>query len=577
MNKKQLAEKHSFINDTTFQLKSVILSGNRFFKNLFSPTKKFSNNLLLINEPVIAFSESDLWNPFDNKENWILTAGKVENLRIAAKKLNGIEVKANQIFSFWKHIGNPNFGQGYVIGREIREGCIVPTIAGGLCQLSNALYDAALHANFDIVERHKHTKIIQGSLAEQDRDATVKWNYVDLRFKSNFDFRIETELSADKLIVSFKSKQKNIKSTNNDLNLQQSDKLNDCYSCGNFTCFKHPHKNFLNKEIAKTTFILDEKWNEFDDYINSIAGDNDHFILPLKKNAFIKTSRYSWKASRLQNTTATTLQGIYRAIKLRFASKRSNLFELSLKLDKKIAKAAAKQIPIETTHLVISQNLLPFIYETGILGGRTFDVLMTRLPIEKLQERLDFAFSKHPESLTLIDFRASSQLIRLENRALTKARIVVTPHSEIAEIFKNKVKKLHWQIPLTENKHAKGNKILFPAPIIGRKGAYEIKQLAHELNIELTIIGEAVESINFLDNVTVEKFNGNLNEIGLVIYPTYIEHQPRQILKAISKGIPVITTTACGLDNLNKVTVIEIGDFEQLKSEVVKQINKSTN
>ena len=66
----------------------------------------------------------------------------------------------------------------------------MPTIAGGLCQLSNALYDTALKANFEIIERHRHTKVIKSSLAEQDRDATVKWNYVDLRFKSTRSFRM---------------------------------------------------------------------------------------------------------------------------------------------------------------------------------------------------------------------------------------------------------------------------------------------------------------------------------------------------------------------------------------------------
>ena len=69
----------------------------------------------------------------------------------------------------------------------------------------------------------------------------------------------------------------------------------------------------------------------------------------------------------------------------------------------------------------------------------SFDVLMTRLPFEKLHERLDYAFSNHPESSTLKGFRASKDLIELENKALTKARQIITPHSEIAEIFKNKV------------------------------------------------------------------------------------------------------------------------------------------
>lgn len=176
MNREGLAKKHSLISDTIFRFKTVVLTVLRIFNNLNNPNKKFKDNESLNNESVIAFSESELWNPFDNKDNWVLTAGKIENLRISARKLNGLEIKANEVFSFWKHIGNPNFGKGYVIGSEIREGCIVPTIAGGLCQFSNALYDAALNAHFDIIERHKHTKVIKckGSLAEKNRDATVK-------------------------------------------------------------------------------------------------------------------------------------------------------------------------------------------------------------------------------------------------------------------------------------------------------------------------------------------------------------------------------------------------------------------
>ena len=237
MHKQELTEKHSFIDSSIFRLKTNILTGKRSIENLFSPLRLFKDTRALVNEPIIAFSGSDLWNPFDNKSNWILTAGKIQNLRIASRKLHGIEIKANEVFSFWKHVGNPNFGKGYVVGREVKEGCIVPTIAGGLCQLSNALYDAALKANFEIVERHRHTKIVKGSLAEQDRDATVKWNYVDLRFKSSYDFRIEVELTSDKLIVSFKSQQKNIKSGELKLNFKAPSKLNDCYSCGNLACF----------------------------------------------------------------------------------------------------------------------------------------------------------------------------------------------------------------------------------------------------------------------------------------------------------------------------------------------------
>ncbi len=59
----------------------------------------------------------------------------------------------------------------------------------------------------------------------------------------------------------------------------------------------------------------------------------------------------------------------------------------------------------KATHVVVQQNLLPFLWRAGVLGGRTFDVLMTALPLKNLQTQLDFAASLHPESKTLADFR----------------------------------------------------------------------------------------------------------------------------------------------------------------------------
>ena len=552
-----------------------MLIGIRLTHNIVKPIKKFKTNKQLINQPIIAFSQSDLWNPYDNKDNWILTAGKIENLRIASQKLNGIEIKANEVFSFWKHIGNPNIGQKYVLGREIREGCIVPTIAGGLCQISNALYDAALSANFDIIERHKHTKVIKGSLAEKDRDATVKWNYVDLRFKSDFDFRIEIYLSSDKLIVNFKSNQKNIKYKTLNSNNRSINNVNDCYSCGNFSCFKHPDQSSKKNLFATTTYIIDEKWPEFDKYLKSTTTNLDHFIIPFKKNSLLKTNRYSWSALNEKKTRTASYQGIYRALKLRLTPKnKNNVFELSLQLDKKLAYALSQKIFIDSTHLVISQNLLPFIYETGSLGGRTFDVLMTRLPFENIHNKLDLAYSNHPESKTLNDFRASKYLIDLENKALNKARKIITPHSEIAEIFKNKVIKIAWEIPLSKTTITKGSKILFPASVVGRKGGYTIQKIAKDLNVKIVVAGRIIENKDFWNKIELEQFNGDFDQIGLVIYPTYIENQPRLLLKAIAKGIPIITTKSCGIEGLNAVKIIESNNAEQLKNEMTQLLKK---
>ena len=132
-----------------------------------------------------------------------LTLGKVQNLRVAVRRIDGVVVPARAVFSFWRHVGRATRRAGYVRGRELREGCVVPSVGGGLCQLSNALYDAALTAGFEIVERHAHTVVVPGSLAEVGRDATVFWNYVDLQFRAPHDVRIEATLTADTLAVRF--------------------------------------------------------------------------------------------------------------------------------------------------------------------------------------------------------------------------------------------------------------------------------------------------------------------------------------------------------------------------------------
>ncbi|QNR23849.1 VanW family protein [Croceimicrobium hydrocarbonivorans] len=576
MEQEELKEKHSFIRDSLFRSKMLALSGIRLYKNLKAPLPKFQDDNQLCNAPILAISESELWNPNDNAKNWILTAGKIENLRIASQLLDGIEVKANQVFSFWKHLGNPNFGKGYVIGREIREGCVVPTIAGGLCQLSNALYDAALKANLDIVERHRHTKVIKGSLAEKDRDATVKWNYIDLRFKAPFDFRIEVKLTADKLIVSFKSAEASVESNAKRTALRHSSLINDCYSCGNVACFKHPKQEPEKAETASSCFILDERWPEFDQYIQSIKRESDSFILPLAPNKVVSSDRYKWRAAQNHKKTRyNSLASIARAVQLRRAAKygSSNIFELQLKWDQKLARKAAAKIPIDSQHLVISQNLLPFLYKSGALGGGTYDVLMTRLPMESLHAKLDRAFAKHPGSPTLKDFRAPSYLIDWENKALNRARKIISPHQEIVNLFSAKASPLNWQHDPIATDKPKGRKILFPASALGRKGAYEMKEIASELNLEFMVSGRSIEAANFWDGLNTQSFDGDYDQIGLIIYPTYIEHQPRTILKAIAKGIPIITTTACGIKASEQVQVLSAGDRAGLLHAVQGYLN----
>ena len=61
---------------------------------------------------------------------------------------------------------------------------MIPTIGGGICQLTNALSRVAHGAGMEIVERHSHTVHPPGFFIDGATDATVFWNYIDFRFRS---------------------------------------------------------------------------------------------------------------------------------------------------------------------------------------------------------------------------------------------------------------------------------------------------------------------------------------------------------------------------------------------------------
>lgn len=149
---------------------------------------------------LLGCDSSPLYTASDPRERE-LELGKVENLRVAARALNGLVFDEGEIFGFWRAVGRPTRARGYVIGRELRQGCLVPTVAGGICQLTNALSRAASRAGMEIVERHAHSAQVADLVIDPETDATVFWNYIDLRFRATRRFRLSIALTAETLEV----------------------------------------------------------------------------------------------------------------------------------------------------------------------------------------------------------------------------------------------------------------------------------------------------------------------------------------------------------------------------------------
>lgn len=134
-----------------------------------------------------------------------------ENLARAARAIDMTLLKPGEIFSFNKRVGPRNEATGYKDAPVIIQNELVPGIGGGICQVSSTLYNSALLADLEIVERHPHEFAI--AYLPPGRDATVTDGNADLKFKNNTPgyILIRSEVKGAELKISFLGKGSNKK------------------------------------------------------------------------------------------------------------------------------------------------------------------------------------------------------------------------------------------------------------------------------------------------------------------------------------------------------------------------------
>jgi vancomycin resistance protein VanW len=131
----------------------------------------------------------------DNNEQ--LQINKVTNLKIAAKRINGIIIKPGETFSFCKLVGLPTKKKGYLLGMELTFGEARAGIGGGICQISNLIHWLIIHSSLTVTERYHHSF----DPFPDDRrvlpfgsGATVFYNYRDHQFINNTEHTFQINL-----------------------------------------------------------------------------------------------------------------------------------------------------------------------------------------------------------------------------------------------------------------------------------------------------------------------------------------------------------------------------------------------
>lgn len=148
-------------------------------------TKNNNEQNQVAQEPV----ETELYSfstPIKSDDNNRLT-----NIKITCSRINKTVVKSGKEFSFCDVVGQPSSDDGYkpadAFGKDNK---IIKAIGGGNCQVSTTVYNAALGVKgLKITERHEHDRDV--AYIKDGKDATVAYDYLDLKFKNNNDFDIK--------------------------------------------------------------------------------------------------------------------------------------------------------------------------------------------------------------------------------------------------------------------------------------------------------------------------------------------------------------------------------------------------
>lgn len=111
------------------------------------------------------------------------------NMETALNSINGTILEPGATLSFNECTGNSNLTEnGYLEAGVIQGGAMTSGVGGGVCQAATTLYNAAIMANMEIVEREPHlwcSYYVYGGL-----DATIDWGNIDLKVKNNSKYQM---------------------------------------------------------------------------------------------------------------------------------------------------------------------------------------------------------------------------------------------------------------------------------------------------------------------------------------------------------------------------------------------------
>lgn len=114
-----------------------------------------------------------------------------KNLENGMNLLNGITIGVGETISVNSYLEPWTTSNGWYPGGTFVNGVVENTLGGGICQVSTTLYNAALNAELEIVERYCHSMTV--SYVPVSMDAALAGTWKDLKIRNNTDTPVYIE------------------------------------------------------------------------------------------------------------------------------------------------------------------------------------------------------------------------------------------------------------------------------------------------------------------------------------------------------------------------------------------------
>jgi len=121
-------------------------------------------------------STSKLRNSTDNRNT---------NIQKALANFDGMVIAPDQVVSFNETVGERTEARGYLEANQIgQDGSLEPGLGGGICQAATVLFNAAINAGCEVIERKPHKWPMYYLDYDWGLDAMVNWGTSDMVFKN---------------------------------------------------------------------------------------------------------------------------------------------------------------------------------------------------------------------------------------------------------------------------------------------------------------------------------------------------------------------------------------------------------